>query len=110
MGVSLILGAASSLLTAAVLASNKKHILLGVYVIFQIAPLVFSIWGFFVQKKWFKFAYPSVLWVGVAIWVIAAATASDMEVAVKGVVSGIFALAWTIYFMKSRRVKETFIR
>jgi hypothetical protein len=91
------------------LGSAPEVIIAALFVTPEIAIAGVGARAMYKKKKWFRWYYPA-SWAAVAmIYMVLAAIGRDPSAVAKAVTFLIYSGVWTAYFMKSQRVKETFI-
>jgi hypothetical protein len=91
------------------LGSAPEVIIAALFVTPEIAIAGVGAWAMCKKKKWFRWYYPA-SWAAVAVIYMALAAIGHGPSAVAKAVSFlIYSGVWTVYFMRSQRVKETFI-
>jgi len=66
-------------------------------------------WAMWKKKRWFRWYFPASCWLIPVLILAAILFSGKSEFFLLFVIFSVVPIAWTLYFMKSQRVKETFI-
>lgn len=99
------------LLLGAIKVVEKPELMIGALFYSIIAiPAAIGAWAMWKKKRWFRWFYLVNCWGSTFLYLGASIYGRDSDLGAKTVTFAIWSIIWTLYFLKSQRVKETFIQ